>query len=547
MSQLDTQVHEAGFRWKLPQHGLRPYWLLSRLLFDAYDGGIEELPYEADDGEQWSISLRYHKSGFKPRPNDNAGDRLYEFDLHAEGQGERKVTFTISPRFPDMRHYDDGEPVDIPWNSAQTRRWSPDGTPRDAQEAIDVDVQGSNLELDEYRDLLPQFVDALALNAGETINPDLFHGPIHPSSRIYALERYIRLSRGMGQKLIGRTGIMFKLGMLLADQQDLAGTYQFDNEDAVGKFHVFKMGRQEARELLPGHSFGRQLKHYLLGDPNSVSEEDSTYHPKVGVRVDKELNDGTAIPWHRRDELETEIEEMLLNSLQWADIPIQPDPTTYVADDHFQVRERDRDVATYDDPTPQLEAEQDHLLMTVLRDMTSADEEIVTELAADGGTHYEDLADETGRGISTIYRALQRLDGVLESENGLVKWKSLKMRDEIHRIVESTEHQIRNAADRAQAILGLELANSENSAMQEWLDKYGAEVETREGEIKKVRIDTVLSRLKSTPRPRVSDVLDELLRAWSDAGRDPVEMRHSVVEFEDAARGRVQGLVAANL
>ena len=166
--------------------------------------------------------------------------------------------------------------------------------------------------------------------------------------------------------------------------------------------------------------------------------------------------------------------------------------------------------------------------------MTDADIEVVESLLTDGsGQHPRELAENTGRGISTIYRALQRMEAVVRNENACVSFASRKFADEVQAIVESTEHQIENAADRAAKILNMDAKQAASSAFQMWLNEYGAEVlETVETGQMKIRIDTILSQLKSSKLPHLSDVLNEGRLAWIKSGYDIQEFNEARVKWK---------------
>ncbi len=103
MSQVETTPHEIEGRWKWPDWGRGPYDALSSVMLgDPFEGYLE-LNVEID-GEPWLLKVKYSQSGFAPRLSDGINaERLYEWDIVGRGRGERKASFNISPRFPDMR------------------------------------------------------------------------------------------------------------------------------------------------------------------------------------------------------------------------------------------------------------------------------------------------------------------------------------------------------------------------------------------------------------------------------------------------------------
>ncbi|MBX0324545.1 winged helix-turn-helix domain-containing protein [Halomicroarcula sp. F13] len=69
--------------------------------------------------------------------------------------------------------------------------------------------------------------------------------------------------------------------------------------------------------------------------------------------------------------------------------------------------------------------------------MTPADQSMAETLATDGGMRAEQLADATDTSQSTVYRMLQRLEGIVTSDDGHVRStfrvsSSCSRRDSIH-------------------------------------------------------------------------------------------------------------------
>ena len=500
--------------------GLDPYWALSSLILDEFDG-FRELQDVEINGEQWDIRVNYKRSGFQPRPQDDVGgDRLYEFQINAKGRGERKVDYRVSPRFEDMRK-SDGEKTSTPFDHT------------DPDEGISIHCQSSNIRFDEIPSLLPRFIFELADAAGMGLYHGYFEAPF--DGRVSAVERYIRLTRSMNEKVIASGGVLDRLSMHLSDVDGTKGQYKWDNEKVRGHHHVLRHGSASARQMCSHHRLGGQVKSYLPEHPDHFESGDPLYHPKIGTKYVAGRTQGSAVAWEDRDEIRDELDERLLSILTWADVPTEPGGTTYVADDHFKARRAAGHVPVHENPLPRLEAGQDHILMTVLRDMTDSDSEIAETLATDGGHQARELADATGYSLSTIYRSLQRLDGVIDSDNGYVEYVSEKLRQEVREIVETVESGIESAAKRAARIVDMDVRQKTSSAFDRWLAKYGAEFvppaeNGRTDTTPVVRIDTVLSTIKSSTNPMLSAVLDEMLRAWKNDGRDPSTLKNALVE-----------------
>jgi predicted transcriptional regulator len=526
VTHVATQTHEATAYLKYPDWGMAPYQALAKAILGRLDGYTEYDDTIQD--EQWSVRVNYSKSGFAPRDEDSIdADRLYEWDITCRGPDREKFSFNVSPRFPDQRHHETGDPVRLAWHKCGFND----------TEGIDVEIHSSNVDIERFPSLLRDIFRSVMTHAGLDYNSRYFSQPPHAAtSRITGLERYVRLRRDVAKKLAGGD-LMMRILRLLADTKNAEFDLHVDNEEIVGKMHKAVLNQTAADELWTGHQLGKQLKHYLLKNPDSVDEDDPTYHPKFGVLFEKgKTHDDGAVSWSDRDHLQTELEQACINSLAWSDIPVRPDADVFVADDHFDPHDRDdgQSVEIYNDPTPQIEADQQQLLVRAVRDtMTDADVDILEALMSDGSGHARDIAAASGRSLSTIYRALDRLDGILETDNGTLSFVSRKFADELRDAIQLADTHVQNAAKRVSRILGREEMHAESGALKQWLDKYGADLRTTDaGELESVRIDTLLQTIKYGPRPRVQDVVDELAEAWANAGRDVLELRDVVVKYK---------------
>ena len=527
---------ESGGSYLTDYDGLDPYWSLASLILGSFDG-YRELEGVEINGEEWDVRVNYSQSGFRPRPEDDIdGDRLYEFDINVRGRDRRKCNYNVSPRFPDMRK-SDGEGTTTAFHHT------------DPDSGVSIHCESSNMRFDEIPALLPRFIAELAEDAGTSIYHGYFESPF--DGRITAVERYVRLTRSMNEKLIANGGVLDRLSMHLSDVSGTKGQYKWDNEEVRGHHHVLRHGSTSARQMCSQHRLGGQIKSYLPQHPENFEAGDPLYHPKLGTKYLNGRTKGSAVQWADRDEVRAELDERLLSILTWADIHVDAGGTTYVADDHFTARRRASSVPIHSNPLPDLEADQDHILMRVLGDMTRSDKQITESLATDGGRPARDLADDTGYSLSTIYRALQRLDGLVASDNGHVEFVSEKLRQEVREIVATVDKGIDNAAERVGRLVDMEVYQTASSAFERWLAKYGAEFippaeNGRADTSPVVRIDTVLSEIKSSLQPLLSDVLGEMLDAWGSDGRDRSVLRGALLKANVDGEGIV-GSVAANL
>ncbi|AEH38874.1 DUF7845 domain-containing protein [Halopiger xanaduensis] len=512
MTQVETTPHEIEGRWKWPDWGRGPYDALSSVMLGPPFEGYLELDVEVN-GEPWHLEVSYSKSGFAPRLSDGINaERLYEWDIRGRGRGERKASYNISPRFPNMRHWETGDPVNLPW---ENQVGEVDG--------VDVEFHVSNIEPDRGLELLPEFFAAIFDHAEERVHPEYFRTDPHPASRMWAYERYIRIRRQWAEKLAS-AGVLQKVVHYLSDLEGVKAELHLDNEEVINHQNRLMLDPTSAAKLLPGHTYGRKFEIYQLADPDAVSKDHPSYHPKVEVLVNKSNNDGEAWAWADRHEVTQQIEETLLNALHWEDIPLGPDGNdVYVPDDHFDAVAREESVELYEDPTPRLEAKTDHLLMTTLRDMGETAREVTETVATDGGGTVDELADELGKHPSTIYRAIEDLGDILELDQGEISFRARKYQEELRALVESAEYAIESFADRIQHVMGLADHIAESSPFQKWLAENGAEIEFDEsGNPKKLRIDAILSLKKADSFENARRVAQEAIDAWRHSGNDVV-------------------------
>ncbi|MFP8957172.1 DNA-binding protein [Natrialbaceae archaeon A-CW3] len=512
MSQPETAPHESHGRWKWDTWGRGPYDALSSVMLgQPFEGYLE---FTTDiDGEPWKVTVSYSKSGFAPRLSDGINaSRLYEWDITGRGPGESKAYYNISPRHPDLRHWETGEPVNLPWENQFGQ-----------VEGVDVEYEPSNIEPERALELLPEFYAAIFEKAGEPIYPEYFRKSPHPEySREWAHERYLRIRREWAERLAS-AGILQKVIHHLTDMEGVIAELKINNKEIVNHQNRLVLDPASVGELFPGHTYGRKFEIYQLKDPDAVDKDHPSYHPKVEVLVNKKMNDRESWAWADRQDVVKEIEETLLNFLNWDDIPLAPDGSgVYVPDDHFDAVSRDDQVELFPDPTPRLEAKSEHILLTTLSEIGETPKRVAEQVATDGGATVEDLAEQLGNHPATIYRAINDLGEILDLENGQVSYRARKYREEIRALVESAEYGIESYADRIHHLMGLADHIEDCSPFQQWLAEHGAELEfDQEGEPKRLRIDTILSTLKSSSFESAQEVAREAISKWRHSGNDP--------------------------
>lgn len=520
------------------RHKDRPYWAMRKLM-SSLEGDFQHLVEIG--GEEWDVSLGYDVSGIAPRPQDSV-EKLYEYTISAQGNGERSITARLQPRF---------EPENMTKYSPSTEEIVTDengdrvqiqGIPKNLGRAVNWRVNPSvNIEPEDIPTLLSKIMKAVANAVGHRWDPQFFRGPVHSYSSIWEYERYVRLRRDSGSKLIRSDGAFNRIRELLVDQKGVKMDISIDNtgknKEIVGYNQQYRLNRYSHSTLFPGggRRRGIQLKHYHPEFIHS-DEEDPLYHPKFGVLFKKKWNNG-AISWSEHRDLAHELEETLVNVLSWSGLPVKPGSPTFVGDDHFNAHESDLDISWFDDPTPEIEARQDSLFVTKMRELTDSDQSILEQLVEDGGeADYQALADGAGTSVSTLYRALEKLDGLVDSDNGTVSFISAYVRQQFQSIFERVEESVSAAAEAAGRVLDMDPRRIEDagSAWQRWLNTYAVDVVEESDHQVKLKINTILSRFRSGSDPLVSEVLEFGGICWRKAGRHTaMPFDEILVEFQD--------------
>lgn len=526
MTQVEPATHEADVTLYyapvdahpnalLDYSGLDPYWAVSTLLLSDVSGGYHEIDVQLD-GEAATIRLTYSKSGFRPAPDhDVDADRLYEFDVNVQLEGERKVNYNLSPRFDGQRKTD-GELASLPWEYYEP------------EAGVAVRAQSSNIQLDALPRLLPRALQELA----ESLDTSLYHGYYQRpfAGRLTALERYVRYRRELQETLIGTGGIMDRFASHLSDRAGTAGSREWDNEEVRGHYHTIAFDSTAASLLVDAHEFGGQLKSYLPREPESFEPEDPLYHPKLGSKYLAGRSERGAVEWSERHGVVDELDERLLSVLSWSEITVQAGGTTYVADDHFTAGSTESPVPLHRDPLPDLDAREDLLLVDALQDMTPTHRDMAQELVADGGREVGQLADDVDASESTVYRFLGLMEGVVQSDNGFVEWTSESIRRKLQGVVDDLDETLDAATERIGRLVDLDQFQRASSAFEEWLADNAAEFRqpSSEGGRPVLEVDRELTRrARWSDLPSVQAVLEAMLDAWASDGRDPGELRRA--------------------
>ncbi|KZN23908.1 hypothetical protein A4G99_13845 [Haladaptatus sp. R4] len=444
--------------------------------------GVPDDIAETTGRERWELEFSFSDSKLKPWRDSSfriENVREYSVKMHPAGvenhrDALRKASFNVRPRWPNLES-EDG--------------YRDPSNPHDLL-GIDVEYTGSNIDPRVYPKLFYQAMGVLQGQQGKKwSNPtyipydDVRPENIHHSSNITDGELYVRLDKDLTGPLYAIDGPIHRISMLLADERRGYAKSIRDDRECEGYYHVATIDHERAGELLGGHVLGKEFKHYHVRNPDAVEGDATLEHPKFGVALQNSVTDRT-VYWDDLRRVETELDEALLNALDWTDIPIRPDGQVYVEDDVFEVTGERRFRNLVPNRLPSIQQEQHDDVMRVVPNLAPTDVEIAEELLTDGGQIApKNLAEDLGRHIDTVYTSLKRLGSIVVHEYGDVRLRSKNVAQEILKYLrgakESFQVSMSEAADR---LVQAEKVVDGDSAFARWRETYGVEFDDREGE-----------------------------------------------------------------
>ncbi|WP_348606919.1 MarR family transcriptional regulator [Halobaculum rarum] len=531
--------------------GLDPYFAAHAVV--RASGGSRKIEF-SHDGETWLAKLYYQSSGIQ-----HPGVRLptgTEWDLDTVREFRVKV----------MRRGDEDEPGQQSFNAHLRPRWKgmrverSDGEtqelalPPGMREGVNIHVTGSNIRPTRYLPLLRAAARALDLN------PDYFTKPDN-SSTVRDAERYVRLLEDSSGPVHARDGPIAKLGHLLEnDRSGYRKVVQNDTDgegnDVPGYYHTVTLGPGRVSEAWPNHELPKEIKHYRVRHAESLDEDNPLRHPKVGASYQVNRWDGSlGVTDDDLARLERELDEAVHSVLREAGIPLDPPggdgSPPYQPDPYFPAT-----IGEHVEPPKlnlaELESEQEHVVIRELAKtggVSPVEGEVIEYLLADGGTSSAaDIAEEHGRHVGSVRRALRRMDDLIDRQYGEVALASNHIAEMLH----SAVSELRDASSRLSEATGEALLSATRgldettSALRTWLAAHDCETDSRGQAVKKLR----LGEFDPAGKYGYAEVISELrkgLRYWTDAGRDPAAFKHATVLFRRTDRRKRQAIDAAQL
>ena len=439
---IETAPHEFTANYNFAD-GLRPYFALDSVIKDGGGSVTGQLDHK---GETWTARLSYKDCGFK-HPGDTTPfgtpfeiETIREFELKVESDedstGERDFYAKISPRWDGI----EGEQSDGTIHNISV--------PFD--EGINVSVKGSNIEFQEYINLLQQAAKALGLNWS------YFAGP-HESSNVQQAERYVRLSEDESGAVHARDGPLARVGHLLesdrhgsrrTEQTDMDG----DGEQSPGYRHQAGVDEVRIQEVWPNHALPKQLKHYYAREHKSMPSDHPLSHPKVGAiyypTLWRDSDQKLGVTPDDLQQLSEELDEAVLGILHDGGIPVTT-TVPFVEDAYFDAELSDRERQIVELPLQDIKERQESVVMSNVADgMSPVEWEALEVLVTDGGeVAPADIAESGDFHIDSVYRALGRIDQMIQREYGSIELQSSYVGELVHDAVTSAKERTREAVE----------------------------------------------------------------------------------------------------
>ena len=459
------------------------------------------------DGELWEINpekTRYWSGGIAApgRPYETFNE--YQIAVRAQdGLGERKATLQFRPSLPDART-DDGERIN--------------SMPKDLPYGLRVQANSSNLEPDEVIPLIRRLAEEMNISTHYFADDCL-----HEHSNAYQMEMYLRLNRESGEERVAsRGGVLDQLAMFGSNTRG-RGEYKWDNEKVMGHRNAVALDESTWKKLTEKpNGVGKLVKYYhpeFARSESTSSEDDPLSDPKLEVQWSKDYSSLSSVPWDDDGAFDVkalrhELDESLINVLLWAGLPTRADPRVYTADHYFDATESERDLGLVENRMPSVqEGEEQQAVAHFARGDATESERSVLAALTDGGDRadVDRLAELSDTSRSTVYRAVEKFDDLVQVanaevsfEDGLIREKFQDLLNTFEDVTEWVVGGVRQlASDEASMI-------DQDSSLARWARRHGVSITES--------ADGMVVDLGGRPLSRLE--LVKLIRAGVDAAED---------------------------
>ena len=529
---IEPAPHEFAANYLFDDHGLAPFFAADS---KVKAGGGSQGGEFTHQGEQWTVTLYYQDSNIvhpgSELPTGTAWqlDEMREFRLSVSRHGkedhvgEQSFNVHIAPRWQGMQ---------IEQSDGTISEYSvPDGI----FEAVNVKIQGSNIEFHRYLDLLQSAV------ATVSIRSDYFKEP-HEYSNVQDAERYVRVHKDASGPVHARDGPIVSMAHLLeTDREGYRKLVQNDTdkhgETLPGYYHTVTLDPRRIREAFPDHALPKEVKHYYAREAKSQPDDSPLAHPKVGASYQVSRWDETlGVMPDDLERLEKELDQTVLSVLADAGLNISPvrGDGPFVADAYFEPQ------TTVEGPEPvglnltRIKSTQESVVVKHLTDgLSPVQWESLKTLVTDGGEIAPaDIAENHGRHVESVRRALREMDELVVREYADVRLRSNYVAELVHDAVSEAEEAVERAAETsARALQAAKRGMGEAmSNFIAWAARHDIDVDdaiNRHGDDLKLRMG---EPDRETPR-----VIRKGFQIWKEAGLPVERFRTANIRFNDGS------------
>jgi hypothetical protein len=234
------------------------------------------------------------------------------------------------------------------------------------------------------------------------------------------------------------------------------------------------------------------------------------------------------------DRLERELDQTVLSVL--VDAGLDPAPAhgngPFVPDPYFDVETTDSGPDPIELDLVRIRSTQESVVIRHLADgLSPVQWESLQTLVTDGGiVSPTDIADEHGRHVESVRRALRGIDDLVVREYAKVSVRSSYVAELVHDAVQEAEDAVKRAAETgAKAIRAAEQGMGESMRVFiAWAARHGVDVDDalnqRDARMK-LRFDETGQKTRRAIR--------EGFRIWEEAGMPPERYRMAQIRFGD--------------
>lgn len=478
------QCHEFDAHFHLVEYGLTPYYALTDVRKE-HDWTVDGKPTGSFeyDGESWRVCLDFDDQPIVPWSHQSyeldsaylyriyfvCADETYDGERADRSKRVKGGTITIKPRWPNMQRReqadddDDGE-----WTGPIV---DVDGYMDLGVPYLDAQVQASNIDFERYPGLLAEVAAAFGI-------PRRYFDDFYETSNMGDAAVYYRFDRDSSGPVYAPDGPIARIHSLLESDRRGYRKHVEDNRDRPGDYVSSEVDSDRAGKVIRGHRIAKEIKHYYMRDPDVYDPDEFGYHPKLEVGFQTAQTDRT-IYWERDDgeldrhDLRRELKEMLVNVTSWAGLDI-------TGGDHFfddayfkSGQTENRSVKLVDCPLPDIESEQEQVVMRLWGDMKPSDRAVTELLLSDGGeVAPKDAADQTGFSYRTIRRVVDRLEGFVRHTYGQLEIESEYAAQAMVKRVRAAEQQFRREIGNSVMQLADDAQGVENDALAKFRRRY---------------------------------------------------------------------------